>query len=400
VAIKKLFSSDETEFLKEATILTALSSKPKKHPHLIKLLATYHHKQKYHLMFPYANANLRKYWEDRPLPSFDEATVLWSLKQMTGIANALLLIHNFRVTYPLCVDGPGQVRVQKDARLSVGKGEEMYGRHGDIKPENILWFKQTPEVDDENGVLQIADFGLGRFHGRDSRSKVNPDTVFSSPTYEPPECKLRRPVSRAYDIWSLGCLYLEFITWLLKGSAEIEGFSEYRGRDASTGINDDNFFTIIIDPTRGHDAAVRDQVIAWTNGLHNHEKCSTLIHNLLVLIMDRLLVIDSSKRINASCLYQQLDGYLKRAKEDKQYLLEPAPRPQNPSNGARSKSTPASPAAPKTNTKNVAFLDSGNVATSKEAQPNPPMHSVGNKRTPSFMPKNSSTWPPDRSGNG
>jgi serine/threonine protein kinase len=126
---------------------------------------------------------------------------------MAGIASALSSIHNFTVTYPLSVDGPGNVRLQKDAKLSVEKSEELYGRHGDIKPENILWFQETPDTDDEAGILQIADFGLGRFHGRESRSNVHPDGVVGSPTYEPPECKLHRPVSRAYDIWSLGYLY-------------------------------------------------------------------------------------------------------------------------------------------------------------------------------------------------
>src|SRR5579862_1335299 len=103
-------------------------------------------------MFPYADSNLRKYWEDRPHPSFDEPTVVWSLKQLAGIADALLLIHNFKTTYPLSpIDG--KARLQGGARLSVREGEELFGRHGDIKPENILWFKKTPEIDDGMGVL-------------------------------------------------------------------------------------------------------------------------------------------------------------------------------------------------------------------------------------------------------
>lgn len=151
--------------------------------------------------------------------------------------------------------------MRDNAKLSVEKKEELYGRHGDIKPENILWFRKCPETEeqDANGILQIADFGLGRFHGRDSRSKVHPDSIQTSPTYEPPECKLHRPVSRAYDIWSLGCLYLEFITWLLLGSAEIETFSEGRGKQSiSTDINDDSFFTIVRDENNKPNAVVRE----------------------------------------------------------------------------------------------------------------------------------------------
>jgi serine/threonine protein kinase len=185
VAVKQLYSSDEKEFLKEQSILQSLGSK--NHPHLIKLLATYKKEKKYHLMFPYADANLRTYWEDRPWPEFDEETVLWSLEQMTGIANALMVIHNFKVTHPLTVSGTGigeqgQVRMPNDVVLSVERGEPRWGRHGDIKPENILWFKNPLDAPCKLGVLQISYFGLGRFHGRDSRSRVNPDTVAVSPT--------------------------------------------------------------------------------------------------------------------------------------------------------------------------------------------------------------------------
>jgi serine/threonine protein kinase len=220
------------------------------------------------------------------------------------------------------------------------------------------------------GVLQIADFGLGTFHGRDSRSRVNPDTIFSSPTYEPPECKLRKPVSRAYDIWSLGCLYLEFITWLLKGSAEIEGFSEFRGRLASTDINDDNFFTITRDSNSGPEAVVREQVIDWVNKLHEHEKCSALIHDLLDMIMGQLLVVDSKKRTEARWLYHQLKTYLDKAKENKQYLLEPESRPRNSGSSARPMPTSAVPDAPNTR-RNVTFSDPENAVIPATAQSRP-----------------------------
>jgi serine/threonine protein kinase len=348
VAVKKLHSENEIEFLKERTILQEIE--PKNHSHLIKLLATYRQKGKYHLVFPYADANLRKYWEDRPLPNFDKATVLWSLKQMTGIANALVLVHNFSVVHKLNVDGPGQVRVQDDGNLKVGPGEEVFGRHGDIKPENILWFKQSCETDDVDGILKVADFGLGRFHGRESRSKVNPDTVLSSPTYEPPECKLRRPVSRAYDIWSLGCLYLEFITWILVGSAEIIGFSEFRGVDGSLGINEDNFFAIVRDEESGlGEAVVREQVVDWVNKLHENTRCSALIHDLLKLIMDKLLVIDSKDRICSNLLHQELDTLLEKAMKDDQYLLKPDPWSPDASANATSKSTTPATDTPNAN---------------------------------------------------
>ncbi|TVY20106.1 Cyclin-dependent kinase 6 [Lachnellula arida] len=398
VAVKQLFSPNETEFQKELTILKALGSKSSPHPHLIKLLATYKREEKYHLMFPYANANLRTYWEERPKPSFDEATVSWSMRQMTGIANALNLIHNFSVTIPLNVPGAGEVRVKEDVKLSVRRGEELFGRHGDIKPENVLWFKESCESKDAMGVLQIADFGLGRFHGRDSRSKVPPDGVFSSPTYEPPECKLRHPVSRAYDIWSLGCLYLEFITWLLRGSAEIEGFSNFRGRDSpNSGVNEDRFFTM---DEEGTGATVRDEVITWIDQLHCHERCSQLIHDLLDLTMKELLIIESKERSNAAWLFQQLKMYLRKAEKDKEYMLKAVPRQQKPPN-ERSQSTPTSLGPLKGHGKRISFSDSppnrpASKTQSKVQINNDPKDLVLRKiGTPNYKPKKGGTWPPN-----
>jgi serine/threonine protein kinase len=146
---------------------------------------------------------------------------------MAGMASGLLLIYTFTVTYPLSVPGAGNVRLPKDVKLSVQGGEGWYGCYGNIKPENVLWLDDGQGIDHPKGVLQIADFGLARFHGRDSRSRVNPDTVLSLPTYGPPKCRLRQPVPRAYEIWSLGCFYLEFIPWILRRAPEIDGFLNF-----------------------------------------------------------------------------------------------------------------------------------------------------------------------------
>ncbi|CZR57585.1 uncharacterized protein PAC_07474 [Phialocephala subalpina] len=309
VAIKGLFSDTEIEFQRQRTILTAMNMKT--HPYLVKLLATYKYNGKYHLMFPFAPENHRMYWERRPSPAFDKETMVWSLRQMTGLAEGLWRIHIYEVTRALNSD-------------------------------NML--KNVPR----------GRFGLGHFHGAESRSNVDPDSVFSSPTYEPPECKLRLPVSRAYNIWSLGCLYFEFITWLLKGSLEIDTFSDYRGRVATrSGINDDNVFTIIVDADGTRVATVREQVVAWVDQLHTYDKCSPLVHDLLDLTINGLLVVDTAARYPSSWVFHKLDQHLKKAQADEVYLLTPAPRKlrTTPTHGERP--IPEAPIAPQ-----VTFSDS------------------------------------------
>ncbi|KAG9233397.1 kinase-like domain-containing protein [Amylocarpus encephaloides] len=390
VAVKELYSSVEIEFLKEQTILQQLASK--NHPHLIKLLATYEKDKKYYLMFPFANANLRSYWEERPLPKFDQPTVHWALCQMKGIADALKVIHNFRPTIPLLAPDAKEVKVPKNVKLSVHKDEALFGRHGDIKPENLLWFAE----EGNQGSLQLADFGLGRFHGRDSRSR-DPEHIAASPTYEPPECKLGLPVSREYDMWSLGCLYLEFVTWLLKGFDEIEAFSKFRDRKDPNAMywSDDNFYTIVPDSDK-KEAVVRDKVIEWVdNELHGDRKCSQLIHDLLDLTMTKLLVVDSSARTKGVLLYGKFMQLMEKAEADEDYMLTPVSyHPTHP----RTNSTSVLPERPRSYSKNkfVTFDDGLHSNTEPRDAMCEDRETAGPSERSKQKPKHSKTWPPLR----
>jgi serine/threonine protein kinase len=270
---------------------------------------------------------------------------------MYGLASALVLIHTFKTEIDL--KPPGGVLLDDDSKLEVEKGEEKYGRHGDIKPENILWFKQALGIQevDNMGVLQITDFGLGRFHRRESRSKVDPKTVNATPTYEPPECTLEKPVSRAYDIWSMACLYLEFVTWLLEGTQAINDFADARDERGEpflttndkryTIVSDDNFFTILRDEDNIRSAVVREAVVQWVERLHMHSNCSKMLHELLDLVMDDLLRPYSSQRIDSTCLKKKMRTILDKAKSSPDYLLKPSPRaflPPSPSSAAGQRS--------------------------------------------------------------
>jgi len=325
------------------------------HRHIVKLLATYYYKNHYHLLFPWAPCNLQGYWDKYPKPKWDRVTVLWMLEQLQGLTSGLCEVHNFKIDKPntptLNVPSidPTRLFAGNVGDITVAEDELRYGRHGDLKPENILWSNELEDVD-EKGVLQIADFGLGRFHGRASRSQIPPKTSIASPTYEPPEIPLNRKVSRAYDIWSLGCIFLEFITWRLEGLSLVKRFHNLRMVDGGDETENDKFFTVINYKEPGRrDAVVRKEVLEWIQKLRNHPRCSGALQEILALVEERMLVILPKQRIECKDLRDCFDRLLYRARHDDFFLLGDAPPEtftdfediQNAA-GANSPSTPLS----------------------------------------------------------
>lgn len=156
----------------------------------------------------------------------------WLSKQCLGLVSGLSLIHN----------------AVNEKSVS---GKLIHGRHGDLKPENILWFKNHTDNHTDKGsfgTLKISDFGLARFH----RTQSNPlfERVPVSRTYRAPEYEAAEMVSSSYDIWTLGCLLLEFVTWYLLGWKEVEEFANKRvadeDRDDKRKFKEDVFFHFVV----------------------------------------------------------------------------------------------------------------------------------------------------------
>jgi len=199
------------------------------HQHLISLLATYEQFRVYCLIFPWADSDLNRLWSViKPKPSFDMKTILWVAKQCEGISHGLVKIHKYQTSNLSSENGLHQKR---------------FGRHGDLKPENILWFD-----DAEGGLLKISDFGLSEYSTIHSKSYKRKSSVATSMSYRPPECDLNGgKIGQSYDIWTLGCLYLEFITWLLGGWELVKDFE--RGRMSHDpmwyDMDTDTFFELV-----------------------------------------------------------------------------------------------------------------------------------------------------------
>lgn len=247
-AVKRLHSQNKQAFEREVEMLNKFSSN--KHDHLISLLATYEQFDRFFLVFDWAEADLQAYWRKvNSMPTFDRKIVLWMAKQCRGIASGIIKIHEHVSIY-----------AKEDSNRPVNKNV-VFGHHGDIKPENVLWFaEQDQDNCNVGGTLKLSDFGLAEVSVHRTISMAPKSKWGVSLGYRAPEADLHRgaAIGRSYDIWTLGCLYLEFITWLLGGSQLLDEFLEARkARDATWhDIETHTFFELKLDRGTGEPTAV------------------------------------------------------------------------------------------------------------------------------------------------
>lgn len=211
------------------------------HEHLLQSLATYYYNDRCHMVLPWADGNLYDFWSNSysdPSNSFNDASqtvhrpalALWVSEQCLGLVRALQCIHE----PPLPEVGQG---------LLIQGHDESYGKHSNLNPHKILWFRDFEAVSDSHGIgtLRISGSAFLKFHA---------GYEMFTPTYSGPEFDVRKPFSRYSDVWSLGCIFLEFITWYLDGWKGIISFSEKRGEESDQLISADNFFNFTDDRTR------------------------------------------------------------------------------------------------------------------------------------------------------
>ncbi|KAF2627582.1 kinase-like protein [Macroventuria anomochaeta] len=299
VAVKHLSATDSKAAQREAVILRSMSKRPHAHPHVISLLATYEYRGEFCLIFPWAHADLERHWKDNRGPyGSDPRMARWLLEQCLGIAQGLYEIHRYR-TIPKTSSlwKASHTRGTSDVALNIGSPQLLFGRHGDIKPNNILFFPDSGST--VGGVLKITDFGITRFSTDDRRLSFHDnERVPYTPTYQSPECLLKKNISTLCDIWALGCVYLEFVLWFLRGYDHVEMFAHNRKEDD---LSDAFFEKTGKDPDTG---AMRVQVKPCVTeliaDLRSAEWCSTPFQKLLSLIEDKMIVRRDAQTTSAA----------------------------------------------------------------------------------------------------
>ena len=253
------------------------------------------------MLFPYAQCNLRQYmrWIQFGAPTKD--SIIWLTRQFRGLAEALKGIHD--------LSGAGALQSAQDLPTH-SRGEHRAGYHHDLKPENILFYKVT-------GNFEISDFGSGKVHTCRSGSYNSP-SPHGTLTYESPEAAMEGGTSRPYDMWSLGCVFLELLIWAVFGFQSVEDFRENRVATRYPGSptaihRDDAFWQMLQNGDIILRKTVEDKIkVLGEAVLQQRDQPFEKIFNLVIRMLDPV----KKTRILALDLYDTLDRIYKQKKFD------------------------------------------------------------------------------------
>lgn len=289
VAVNRLHVAGRSErqlkqlFNKQTEILGAMRAL--RHPHLIGALAAYKRGTDWCSVLPWpSGGNLRDLWRREPGPVSQELR-LWAWKQIRGLTDGLDSLHE----RGLC--------------------------HGDVKPENIFVF--GARRGSGPGKLVIADVGMGNLHVDSTHERQaggDSNTImYGTVRYEPPEIESKsEQMSYRYDSWSLGCVILEFLIWVLRGS---EGQERFNAELVEAGPDFDRFWH-----RQSRQRPVLNPVVqTWIyEELPRDPAASPALRDLINLVASQLLVVSVYSRKYLGNFYEHL------LKVEDKYLDDPS----------------------------------------------------------------------------
>jgi serine/threonine protein kinase len=291
VAIKKLKDPDRDLIDREVKGLEIM--RDANHDHLVKAIAYYRYKGGHFFMFPFTEqGNLWEFWTNKENVSIlDRPYLTWVFDQLTGLARGIEKIHH------------------------PPSGDHL--RHGDLKPENILCFKAKQQGrTGGKGIpktrLVITDVGLARAHNTSTKkNRPSTNTTVSTDRYLAPEMRTNPGVlGRRFDIWSMGCVFLEFAIWVLYGADELKRCTEknsefFELHEASEREPEKGNLLKVPTTTPEPLWASRHPVVNdWIDYLKDDWRCSgkTALGQLVKLIDEWMLVVEVEE-LKASQLF-------------------------------------------------------------------------------------------------
>ncbi|KAF5966756.1 serine/threonine protein kinase [Fusarium bulbicola] len=212
----------KTAFLQELTAFRKL----RRGPHLVELVAAVEISEcQFMFIFPWAEGGtledlMTQEHANRTgtVSHLSRELIGWVLDRCRGLVEALETIHFTRTD-----------------SIYQGEGDlcKNYGLHLDIKPSNILYFSQETEAS-PFGTLKLADCGLMEFHSLTSRSRKSATGCSAGPRiYRPPEYDFNHTMSRKVDVWAMGCVFSEFLTWAVLPHGSVDEYRLARTQESS-----------------------------------------------------------------------------------------------------------------------------------------------------------------------
>lgn len=181
VALKKIRLDSEDDGVPSTAVREiSLLNEMRRHPNIVKLLDVLHEDSRLYLAFEYMLMDLKKYF-DTLSGKMDKMLVKSYLYQL---CSGIEYCHARRII------------------------------HRDLKPQNLLI--------DANGLMKIADFGLGRNVGIPIRAYTHEVVTL---WYRCPEVLLGcKRYATGIDTWSIGTIFAEMITKkpIFQGDSEID----------------------------------------------------------------------------------------------------------------------------------------------------------------------------------
>jgi serine/threonine protein kinase len=264
------------------------------HQHLIKHAATCQRGESYYIIFPWANGgDLQEFWEYEDPRERTPELILWSFQQMLGLASALKALHLANYC------------------------------HGDLAPEHILHFRKGEGLENNSeGILALAGCGRAEVYSKERGLMRRKPRTATSSIYQAPEALLSQATarSRRKDMWPIGCVFLEFVIWLLYGHKAIERFeplfASRKSNDPRT--QHGRFFYYASEGT----LAIHPAVSAAIGTIRTDPRCKeTALADLVEIIAENLLQIEVSLRVQATELYEKLEKIVQKAEKNPSYLV-------------------------------------------------------------------------------
>ncbi|RSL91000.1 hypothetical protein CEP51_000446 [Fusarium floridanum] len=177
----------------------------------------------------------------------------------------------------------------------------------------------------DNDHLVISDFGLTEFKSFTSKSHVTPSKIQGySGTYKPPGLDFGK-VNQRYDIWSLGCVFLELASWLLLGGDAVTTLREQRlMRDPrfQADLTVDKSFYLKTMEDSSLLPKVKPCVLDWIQSLHALDTCPKSVHDFLEIIQEKMLQPKAAERSRSNEIRGDLYTIYHRCIRDEMYATK------------------------------------------------------------------------------